>query len=139
MIVYQTVDGVFAQAIVLDVGDIDPMAPGEYLIPAGCVTEAPPELAEGQWARWEDDAWVVEAIPVPPGPTADDLWVKLRAQRDARIDAVSWRYERHARELRLGIAPTDDLALLDAYIQALADLPENITDPAAPDWPAIPA
>lgn len=44
--------------------DPDPRVPGEFLIPAGCVTKAPPATwpAE-QWPRWNGADWVLVAKP----------------------------------------------------------------------------
>ena len=52
------------------VADADPLDEGAWLIPAGCVTEAPPALSEGQRAQFSDGAWVVvDPEPAPePGP-----------------------------------------------------------------------
>jgi hypothetical protein len=61
------------------VADADPLDEGAWLIPAGCVTEAPPALSEGQRAQFSDGAWVVvdpEPAPEPVEqlpPTKTDL------------------------------------------------------------------
>jgi hypothetical protein len=41
------------------VADADPLDEGNWLIPAGCVTEAPPALSENQRAKFSNGAWVV--------------------------------------------------------------------------------
>lgn len=79
----------------------------------------------------EADA-IIEASK--PTPTADSV----RAQRDAKIEAVAWRYERHARQVRLGMFVQDDLAALDIYVQALADVPEQSGFPTDVEWPVEP-
>lgn len=71
-------------------------------------------------------------------PTADELAAAARAQRDSLVAAVAWRYERHARELRLNLVPADDLVVLDAYVQALADVPKQAGFPASIVWPDAP-
>lgn len=83
---------------------------------------------------------VLEVIPADwsrtqPAPTAEQQATAVRAERDARISAVSWRYERNAREARLGIPFTDDIAELDEYIQTLADVPEQEGFPFQVAWP----
>lgn len=81
-----------------------------------------------------------ETVPVPEYLRASRLakqWKLVRQQRDARMRAFSWRYERHARELRLGFTPTDDLAKLDQYMQSLADITKQ-DDPFRIQWPEIP-
>lgn len=61
------------------VADADPLDEGAWLIPAGCVTEAPPALLDGQRAQLANGAWVVvdpepEPEPVEPlPPTKADL------------------------------------------------------------------
>lgn len=61
MICYQTryEDGVFigtAQA------NADPLTPGSYALPGGCVATAPPAFNAGQQARWDAGAWIIEAL-----------------------------------------------------------------------------
>lgn len=60
-----------------------------------------------------------------------------RKKRDQLITNEVWRYERHARESRLGLTRTDDITELDAYIQALADVPEQSGFPHSINWPTL--
>jgi len=57
-VVYQTVDGIY-------VGTTDaqenPRVAGAYLIPAGCVEDAPPDVVDGHVAIWSGDAWSMAA------------------------------------------------------------------------------
>ena len=62
----------------------------------------------------------------------------IREKRDQLINLEAWRYERHARESRLGLTPTDDIGELDSYIQALADVPSQPGFPHDIAWPANP-
>ena len=62
---------------------------------------------------------------------------KLREIRDNTIKSLSWRYERHAREIRLGLDPTDDIAVLDNYAQELADVPQQPGFPKTVNWPTL--
>lgn len=39
--------------------DPDPLSPGEFLIPYGCVTADPPVIGEKQAAKFVDGAWVL--------------------------------------------------------------------------------
>lgn len=48
--------------------DESPLEPGVFLMPGGCVADAPPAFDDGQRARWVDEAWVIEPIPAPPPP-----------------------------------------------------------------------
>tara|TARA_R110002074_G_scaffold253081_2_gene425056 strand:- start:4614 stop:5267 length:654 start_codon:yes stop_codon:yes gene_type:complete len=83
----------------------------------------------------DGDGMPVAVDPAPP--SADELWNSVRRERDVRIAAVTWRLERHARELRQDVSPTDDVVALDTYIQALADIPQTQLDPANIIWPVL--
>ena len=74
----------------------------------------------------------------PPAPTDEELGAQIRADRDRRIEAVMWRYERIGRHYRLGLPMLDDMATLDAYVQALADVPEQPGFPHDVSWPVEP-
>lgn len=71
-------------------------------------------------------------------PTDADVAAQVRADRDARMRAFEWRYERHARETRLAQPTTDKLADLDAHMQALANVPEQAGFPRGVKWPVYP-
>jgi hypothetical protein len=65
MKVYQTdINGFYVGSTV---ADVDPMDETNYLIPAGCVSVSPPELSEGQVAKWAD-GWLVVDPPIAPSP-----------------------------------------------------------------------
>ncbi len=80
----------------------------------------------------------------PPPLTTEELFDRLRGQRNARINSVLWMRERHADELELGkettLTPEQYTALL-TYIQALRDLPDQLGAPwpgGDIPWPAKP-
>lgn len=73
-----------------------------------------------------------------PAPTMEELSSRARADRDRRMADFEWRYERHSRELRLGISPTDDIGALDAHMQALAEVSNQAGFPGAILWPVFP-
>ncbi|MEQ1667121.1 MAG: phage tail assembly chaperone [Sulfuriferula sp.] len=77
----------------------------------------------------------VALAPIPP--TLAELSAMTRVDRDTRIAAVAWRYERNAREVRLGLPVTDDLAALDNYIQALSDISKQAGFPDSVVWPVL--
>lgn len=68
------------------IADESPLEQGVYLIPAGCVEIAPPAFTETQRACWNNGAWAVEDIPLPPQPepvpppppTVDDVVIERR-------------------------------------------------------------
>ncbi|MFZ2469464.1 MAG: tail fiber assembly protein [Parvibaculum sedimenti] len=77
----------------------------------------------------------VDGKPValdPPAPTAEELWARVRRQRDALLSACDWT--------QMSDAPlaAEVKAAWTAYRQALRDIPETQTDPANIVWPAAP-
>ena len=84
------------------------------------------------WQTWNGDAWENDF----------EAWLNLvlRPQRDSKMNAFQWRYDRRERELRQGKVPTDDLATMDSYMQALANLPQTLSAIVTPiPWPDEPA
>lgn len=61
----------------------------------------------------------------------------VRTMRDEKIAAVEWRVARYLRNERLGLSQVDSIEVLDAYIQALADLPEQEGFPSHVVWPVL--
>lgn len=78
---------------------------------------------------WDSTAQTWGAVP------DSVLAEQVRAERDRRIDVVMWRVERYQRQVRLGLTPTDDISALDAYIQALCDVPGQENFPGSVTWP----
>lgn len=97
MIVYQTDgNGIFVGTTE---ADESPLEPGVFHIPGGCVEQEPPELADGERARWTDGAWVVEPIPPvepeePPEPALmtkthkATIWRRLTDEEAEQLDAA---------------------------------------------------
>ena len=80
-----------------------------------------------------------KGLPVlvdPPAPSDADIGTQVRAERDARMRDFEWRYERFHRETRLALPTTDKISDLDAYMQALANVPEQSGFPRSVKWPA---
>ena len=73
-----------------------------------------------------------------PPPTTEQLAAQVRAERDAKIEAVRWRIERHKDELELGIPLTEPLEPLLQYVQALRDVPQQDGFPENTEWPVEP-
>jgi hypothetical protein len=120
----------------------------DTLIPADAVeisVQRHADLLEG-YAEGKIIAAGDSGLPIlsdPVGPSHEEKMTRLRGERDRRILVADNRVSRYVREVRMGIDPTDDIAALDAYIQALADLPEVVVtqglDPLDPPWPEVPA
>ena len=89
-----------------------------------------------------DDAVEMTAVEIQAhlNPILKDerLAATARAQRDTLLEQFTWRYERHARETRLGVETTDALDALDAYAQALANVPQQKGFPTTIEWPLAP-
>lgn len=68
MIVYNYDPVTFVYLDTASEADPDPLEPGRFLIPANATTKVPPPITSRERQRqvFRDDAWVVEAIPVPP-------------------------------------------------------------------------
>ena len=68
----------------------------------------------------------------------DREWQSIRKIREEKIKTVEWRIMRNLSETRQGITTTtDNIADLDAYVQALRDITTSITDPFEVVWPSI--
>lgn len=76
---------------------------------------------------------IQKSVPVAGPAPEDGAWQILRAERDALLVASDWTQ----------LADTElteaERAAWADYRQALRDLPEQTTDPLAPDWPTPPA
>lgn len=64
-----------------------------------------------------------------------DKWAAVRDARDQKMRDFEWRYVRHDRERRLGLALTDNLEQLDRHMQQLADITKTFSDPHYVVWP----
>lgn len=95
--------------------------------------EAQAIVTEAGWT----DAYIASVLAAERAAADALLPDAIRAERDARINQTAWRYERYAREVRMGLTPTDNIASLDAYIQALADIPAQSGFPTNIVWPVL--
>lgn len=80
----------------------------------------------GKWVRQYELVEVDERIQLD---RAALKWKSIRERRDEVLKEIDWRILRNAREVRLGLTPTDDIAVLDAKAQELADLTDTYADP----------
>lgn len=137
------------------------------MLPANATFDAPPDtVAEGNvlvfiggaWAEvvdmrgqpyWDVGGNCMGVMTMPgnlpdgcsltaPDPTEEELISAANAERSRLFAAWSWRVERYNSEVRLGLTPTDDIAVLDAYAQALRDVPQQEGFPGAVEWPVVP-
>ena len=76
----------------------------------------------------------ISVKPLPQPPTREELLTAIRKQRDQLMSEFEWRYVRHARQQRLGLAASDDIVRMDQYMQALADITDQ-TDLDNLIWP----
>lgn len=91
------------------VADESPLEPGTFLTPGGCVDAPPPDIPEGQRAKW-DGAWVFEDIPQPePEPEPEPVELTYAEKRAAEYPPMADYLD--------GIVKGDQ-AQINAYIAA---------------------
>ena len=73
-----------------------------------------------------------------PPPTTEQIAAQVRAERDAKVEAIRWRIERHKDEQELGIPLTEPFEPLLHYVQALRDVPQQAGFPESVEWPVEP-
>ena len=100
MIVYQTNPaGVFLGTTT---ADPNPLEEGQWLIPGGCVTVAPPSIPDGMMAVWQGEGWALSPLPADQEepdantapPTPEEIIQAFTAAIDAHVEAqaVAWSY-----------------------------------------------
>lgn len=70
-----------------------------------------------------------------------DPWPQIRNERDSKIVAVQFEYDRNNRENRLAATLTRSIewmTRLDQYVQDLTDIPQNFVNPDDVVWPVLP-
>jgi hypothetical protein len=72
--------------------DPDQLDVGNWLIPAGCVTEPPPTVGEKQLAQWTDGAWVITDV-LDPVDTEPDLVLPPTFEQQQAARAAAYRAE----------------------------------------------
>lgn len=94
-----------------------------------------PTLIDGVWTTsWTKDLSTPEEFKATRRMYAEQ---RVRHNRDALIAQTVWRVERYTRIARLGGTQVDDIAVLDAYLQALADVPTQQGFPFNIVWPVL--
>ncbi|NKD76613.1 hypothetical protein HEQ60_02350 [Haematospirillum sp. H1815] len=149
--VYRVSDGLYAGERILGRGNLNPRSPGSWLIPAGCVTVPPPALAEGEQARWDGTAWVVESVPDTAAEVAPDAAAAaaeavlpsaalVQAEARRRLAATDWYV---VRQIETGEAVPAPIARFRAAIRERCNALEA-ANPIPPDyyadqhWPHTP-
>lgn len=91
--------------------------------------------------REDYNNWLAQGNKPEPMDVIDP-WPGIRSERDSKINAVKFEYDRNYRELRLSTKPTRTagwMTQLDQYVQALADIPQTFKDnPEGIIWPELP-
>jgi hypothetical protein len=71
-------------------------------------------------------------------PSVNTAWVKVRAERDKKIEAFRWKIDRERDLVTLNLSVPGQLTSLLSYVQALRDIPQTQTDPLNIVWPVDP-
>jgi hypothetical protein len=121
---------------------------GYVPVPPGIVEETPAQtkdkrLVLGGITKQPDGTWrrYYELEDVPADIAAGRLegkWDEIRKKRNELMAAIDWRVARYNRQVRLNLTPTDNITVLDTYMQTLADI-TNQPDPYFITFPEIPA
>ena len=126
-------------------------------LPDGDAVPEGSALITEEWAEFDMPAWPQNGYVHTIGPVSSTNgvlsaeWIAIedenhavreqararmeRESRDARIRAIEWRYVRYERNARLNLAQQDNIGALDAYVQALADVPTQAGFPWDIQWP----
>ena len=98
--------------------------------------DPPPSISATQTLSWSGTKWVVKDFP------KEDIevrtakqWEVVREQRDELISIQSKYIEQYLSEVRRGVTPTIDIAVVDKYVEELRQVPQKNTDPFNIDWP----
>lgn len=93
--------------------DESPLEPGVFLLPAGAIEVAAPEIPAGKRAKWLGDSWVLEDIPSDVAPEPEPQ--EPDQQEPGPITQVT------RRQARLALLAAGKLDQLEAYIAAVED------------------
>ena len=107
---------------------------GVFLLPANSTLISPPQILEGNFAKWDGSKWKVESIPKPipqPEPEPEPItWDQIRSRRNYLLSLTDWIF-----------APDVTLKNKEvwlAYRQNLRDIPDNFKTPEQVVWPTTP-
>lgn len=113
---------------------------GFYPITTASIPTYDPEVTEASQPTYSFTGdGVLEHVTLTPRPQSirniDAEWQEIRRIRDQKIRDIEWRMSRAQREIRQGLRTTDDVALIDRYIQELTNIPQTFSDPRDVVWP----
>jgi len=113
----------------------------DELTDAGYVASGDPPSynSSTQKVIWNGTAWEVVSLTTEEiNAKVAQHWAEVRDNRDVKIKEIEWRVMRNLSQTRQGLDATDNIADLDAYIQALRDITTTTSDPTSVSWPSIP-
>lgn len=109
----------------------------DEIISAGyaIITQEKPIPSNFQKVEWTGTKWVLlEMTDAEKQEVLEIQWKSIRVVRDQQIQELDWRIQRYLSEVRLGLPKTDDIQLLDTYVQQLRDITKQ-EDPFNIVWP----
>ena len=113
----------------------------DELLDAGYVEVSnPPDYdQETHKLVWTGTEWQIISLTESEITAINDRrWQSIRQIREDKIKTVEWRIMRNLSETRQGITTTtDNIADLDAYVQALRDITTSTTNPLEVVWPTL--
>jgi hypothetical protein len=71
-------------------------------------------------------------------PNISAAWVKVRAERDKKIESFRWKIDRQQDLIAMSFAAAETLTPLLVYVQTLRDIPQVQPDPFNIVWPTEP-
>lgn len=98
------------------------------------------EITEQEWEQADQLARMIDGklfLGKTQTEKDEEQAREVRAKRDRLIAQEDWRYARYASEIRQGLTPSDDIKALDAYVQALRDIPTQEGFPWNVKWPIL--
>jgi hypothetical protein len=109
----------------------------DEIISAGyaIITQEKPVPSRFQKVEWTGIEWVLlEMTDTEKQEVLDMQWKSIRIIRDQVIQELDWRIQRYLSEVRLDLPLTDDIRLIDTYVQELRDITKQ-EDPFNIVWP----
>ena len=109
----------------------------DEIISAGyaIITQENPVPSRFQKVGWTGIEWVLlEMTDIEKEEVLEIQWKSIRIIRDQQIQELDWRIQRYLSEVRLELSTTDDIRLIDAYVQELRDITKQ-EDPFNIVWP----